>query len=265
MPDVHVPGIGNVPRAGVIAGVVIGGAGGLYLYVKHKDSKASTASTASTAAYGYGYGAYGYGSYGYSNPAFNEPYIGGEYGYGGAYGYGIGEGYGVGSPTPPPTQLATTNAAWAQAAENYLTETGGYDAGTVAAALGIYITGSTLSAAQQAVVEAAIAFEGYPPNPGASGYPPAMHTSASTGQGGGSGSGSGGGGTGAKTITVPNVQGKRVMTAVAQLKALGLKAGLNSAFNKNALNYVSSQTPGAGTKVASGTKVDLNSTQTKPK
>lgn len=265
MPSVHVPGIGNVPRGGLIAGVIVGVGGGLYLYVKHKDSKSSTASTASTAAYGYGYGAYGYGSYGYNNPAFNEPYIGGEYGYGGAYGYGIGEGYGVGSSTAP-TQLATTNAAWAQAAENYLTETGGYDAGTVAAALGIYITGSTLSAAQQAVVEAAIAFEGYPPNPGASGYPPAMHTSAATGQGGGSGSGSGSGGsgTGAKTIAVPKVTGMRLLTGAAKIKAAGLKSH-NSGFTSKSLNYIVSQTPGAGTKVASGTTIDLGLSQTKPK
>lgn len=255
MPDVHIPGIGNVPRGGVIAGAVVGIVGAFYLYEKHKSSAASTVST--PGQYGYGYG---YGGYGYSNPAFNEPYIGGEYGYGGLYGYGIGEGYGVGSPTPPVAPV-TTNAAWAQAAENYLTETGGYDAGTVAAALGIYITGSTLSAAQQAIVEAAIAFEGYPPTAGASGYPPAMHTSTSTGQGGGSG----GGGTGGKTITVPNVEGKRVMTAITQIHALGLKTSLNSNFIKSAANYVSSQTPGAGTKVASGTTVALNSTQTKPK
>jgi hypothetical protein len=265
MPDVHVPGMGNVPRKGLIAGLIVGVAGIGYFYIKHKENSTSTtASTTAPSTYGYGYG---YGGYGYSNPAFNEPYIGGEYGYGGAYGYGIGEGYGVGSSTAP-TALATTNAAWAQAAENYLTNSGGYDAGTVAAALGIYITGSTLTAAQQAVVEAAIAFEGYPPDAGANGYPPAMHTSTATGQGGGSGTGTGTGtgtGSGTKTITVPNVQGKRAMTAVATIKAAGLRSHLGGPFSKNALNYVASQTPGAGTKVASGTTVDLGITQTKPK
>lgn len=264
MPDIHVPGIGNVPRAGLIGGVVIGGGVGIYLWYRHKESASSTpaAAAGSSAAYGYGYG-YGYGGYGYNNPAFNEPYIGGEYGYGGLYGYGIGEGYGVGTATPP-VQDVTTNAAWAQAAENYLTENGGYDPATVAAALGIYITGSTLSAAQQAVVEAAIAFEGYPPNAGASGYPPAMHTSTSTGQGGGGGSGSGGGGTGAKTIAVPNVSGLRLLTGVAKIKAAGLKTH-NSGFSGKSLNYIVSQTPGAGTKVASGTTVDLGLSPTKPK
>lgn len=256
MPDVHIPGIGNVPRGGVIVGAVVGVVGAFYLYEKHKNSAAST--TATPGSYGYGYG---YGGYGYSNPAFNEPYIGGEYGYGGLYGYGIGEGYGVGSSVAP-TQVVTTNAAWAQAAENYLTENGGYDPATVAAALGIYITGSTLSAAQQAVVEAAIAFEGYPPIAGASGYPPAMHTSAATGQGGGTGTT--GTGTGAKTITVPKVTGLRLLTGVAKIKAVGLKTH-NSGFAAKSLNYIVSQTPGAGTKVASGTTVDLGLSQTKPK
>jgi PASTA domain len=267
MPDVHVPGMGNVPRKGLIAGLIVGAVGIGYFYIKHKESASTaTASTASPNAYGYGYGGYGYGSYGYNNPAFNEPYIGGEYGYGGLYGYGIGEGYGVGSSTAP-AAVVTTNAAWAQAAENYLTSQGGYDAGTVAAALGIYITGSTLSTAQQAIVEAAIAFEGYPPDAGANGYPPAMHTSAATGQGGGSGTGTGTGtgtGSGTKNITVPNVQGKRLLTGVAQLKAAGLKTH-NSGFSAKSLNYIVSQTPGAGTKVASGTTVDLGLSQTKPK
>lgn len=260
MPDVHIPGVGNVPRGGVIAGGIVAVVVTFYLYEKHKNS-AATASTTSTAPGQYGYG-YGYGGYGYSNPAFNEPYVGGEYGYGGLYGYGIGEGYGEGSPTPPIVPI-TTNAAWAQAAENYLTENGGYDAGTVAAALGIYITGSTLSAAQQAIVEAAIAFEGYPPTAGASGYPPALHTSASAGQGGGTGTGSGGG-TGAKTIAVPNVRGQRLLTGVAKIKAVGLKTH-NSGFSSKSLNYIVSQTPGAGTKVASGTTVDLGLSPTKPK
>jgi PASTA domain len=266
MPDIHIPGIGNVPRGGLIAGMVVGVGGGLYLWYKHKESASTTTAPATgTSAYGYGGSAYGYGygGYGYNNPAFNEPYISGEYGYGGAYGYGIGEGYGVGDPTAPtvPTQLATTNAAWAQAAENYLTNEGQYDAATVAAALGIYITGSTLSAAQQSVVEAAIAFEGYPPVPGASGYPPAMHTSASTGQGGGGGTGTGSG----KTVTVPKVTGGRVSAANVKLTLVGLKSHLSGNRTAGKAYYVASQTPGAGTKVASGTTVDLGITPTKPK
>jgi beta-lactam-binding protein with PASTA domain len=94
-----------------------------------------------------------------------------------------------------------------------------------------------------------------------------MHTSPATGQGGGSGSGSGTGtgtGTGAKTIAVPNVTGMRLLTGAAKIKAAGLKSH-NSGFASKSLNYIVSQTPGAGTKVASGTTIDLGLSQTKPK
>jgi hypothetical protein len=247
--------MGKNVKGGYIIGGIAGIAGLGYFWYKHKQS-AATAATPATSAYGYG-NQYGYGGYGYNNPAFNEPYIGGEYGYGGAYGYGIGEGYGVGSPYPPnaPTQLATTNAAWAQAAEQYLSQTGGYDAGTVAAALGIYITGSTLSAAQQAVVEAAIAFEGYPPQSGANGYPPAMHTSTSTGQGGGGG---GGGGTNGK-VTVPSITGLSIDNAGVTLSSEGLKIRVISPPVRNhQFTYtILTQTPKAGSQANKNSSVNV--------
>lgn len=263
MPDVHVPGIGNVPRGGLIAGVIVGIGGGLYLYIKHKE-KASASTTATSGAYGYGYGSsYGYGGYGYNNPAFNEPYIGGEYGYGGLYGYGIGEGYGVGSPYPPsaPTQVATSNAAWAQAAENYLTTTGGYDPGTVAAALGIYIAGSTLSAAQQSVVEAAIAFEGYPPTAGPDNYPPNMKTSPATGQSGtGTGTtgtgGSGSTGTTTATVRIPSVSGQSATNALNAVRKAGFSASTKPF--RNPLNtYVATGTSPSGS-AKKGSHVTVN-------
>lgn len=250
MPDVHVPGIGNVPRGGLIAGMVLGVGGGLYLWYKHKENASATTTTPNT---GYGYGnQYGYGGYGYSNPAFNEPYISGEYGYGGAYGYGIGEGYGVGSSTPPttPVQLATTNAAWAQAAENYLVNTGDYDAATVAAALGVYIAGSTVSTAQQSIVEAAIAFEGYPPDAGPNGYPPSMKTSPSTGQGTGA--------TGTPVATVPNVVGMDVDDAVGTLQRAGFKDQLTLIRKAGHTYIVTSQSPKAGTSKATGSTITIN-------
>lgn len=253
MPDVHVPGLGNVPRGGLIAGIVIGIGGGLYIYIKHKENASTATATPATGTSAYGYGGnYGYGGYGYNSPAFNEPYISGEYGYGGAYGYGIGEGYGVGSPVPPtvPTQLATTNAAWAQAAENYLTNTGGYDAGTVAAALGIYIAGSTLSTDQQSVVEAAIAFQGYPPNPGPNGYPPAMKTSPSTGQGSSSSS---------TSIKVPDVIGLSIDNAGVSLSQAGLKILVISppVRNHNYTYSITTQTPKAGATATKNSSVKV--------
>jgi hypothetical protein len=169
---------------GAVGGV---GIGGLYLWSKHK---AASSAAAPAAGYGYGYGGYGYG-----NPAFGTTLTTPQYGYG-AYGYGYygyggefagGGGYGVSVPPVSAPSVASTNAGWAGAAESYLTGQTGADPATVAAALGKYITGQTLTTADQSIVEQAIAFEGYPPTAGANNYPPSMHMSASTGQGGGTG------------------------------------------------------------------------------
>jgi hypothetical protein len=69
----------------------------------------------------------------------------------------------------------TTNGEWAQQAE---TDLGGIgiDQTTLAAALGAYLTGRSLTADQQSLVDQAIAEENYPPVSGADGYPPAMRT-----------------------------------------------------------------------------------------
>jgi PASTA domain len=247
MVDVHVPGLGNVPRGGLIAGVLVGVGGGLYLWYKHKENaaSASTANTSPGATNAYGYG---YGGYGYSNPAFNEPYIGGEYGYGGLYGYGIGQGYGVGTSEPSLVPV-TTNAEWAQAAESYLVNTGGYASGTVAGALGAYISGATLSASQQSVVEAAIAFQGYPPQEGANGYPPAMHTSTATGQSGGGGS------TTTSGTTVPGVAGQSANTALSIIRKAGFTA-TTSPFRNPLNTYTATSTkPAAGSSASKGSHV----------
>ena len=58
--------------------------------------------------------------------------------------------------------LPVTNADWAQQAETYLTQQG-YDSITVAAALGKYLMHHTMTTNQAEIVEAAIAFYGYPP------------------------------------------------------------------------------------------------------
>lgn len=177
----------KMPKGKLAIGLVAGaGVGGLYLWSKHK-----AASSAATSTAGYGYG---YGGYGYNNPSFGAlqtPQYGyGAYGYG-YYGYG-GEfagagGYGVSTPPISAPSVSSTNAGWAGAAESYLTGQTGADPATVAAALGKYITGQTLSTADQSIVEQAIAFEGYPPTAGANGYPPSMHMSPAGGQSGGGG------------------------------------------------------------------------------
>lgn len=66
------------------------------------------------------------------------------------------------NPTTSGTTSPTTNAQWAQAAEEYMTQQG-YDALAVAAALGKYLTNQNLTDDQLSIVQTAIAFEGYPP------------------------------------------------------------------------------------------------------
>lgn len=76
---------------------------------------------------------------------------------------------GTGSVTTPPT-----NASWAQQVEAYL-QTVGYDPTTVAAALGKYLTGQTLTSDQQGIVAAGVGFYGNPPM----GAPPIVPTTPS--------------------------------------------------------------------------------------
>ena len=176
-------------RVLLIGGLAVGGVGIIAFYIEENKKKKAAAAAAPTSAYAYGYGspgAYAYG-YGYGSVAY-EPEV---------YGYGLGY-YGYGTSGTVTTVAATTNAMWSQAAVNQLTSQG-YTGSDVQAALGVYLTGGQLSTAQETIVQSAIAVEGYPPQPGANGYPPAMNVNASGGQtnpGGGST-----GGTNVKTQT----------------------------------------------------------------
>lgn len=86
---------------------------------------------------------------------------------------GYGDGYSGGSPgTGSGSTGFVSNAAWAQAYEQYAVNNVQANATTVAAALGKYLTGQPLSADQLNIVEQAIAFEGLPPIAGTNGYPP---------------------------------------------------------------------------------------------
>jgi hypothetical protein len=71
---------------------------------------------------------------------------------------------GSGSPGGTVVTTPTTNAEWAQQVEAYLQQLG-YDPITVAAALGKYLTGQTLSSDQSGIVAAAKGFYGNPPTP----------------------------------------------------------------------------------------------------
>src|SRR5262249_7358264 len=157
------------------AGIAVGGGGLAYwMYKRNKQQKKDTAAVASEFGYAYGYGseyAYGltYEPYGYGY----GPYGLGSYGYGGFTPAGGGL-TNVGVQTPVPI-TATTNAQWSAAALGQLTSQG-FDGTAVLAALGLYLVGGNLSAAQADIVRAAIAIEGYPPTASASGFPPGIHT-----------------------------------------------------------------------------------------
>jgi hypothetical protein len=125
---------------------------------------------------------------------------------------------------------------------------------TLAAALGKYLTARQLTAAEQSLVDQAIAFAGYPPVSGPGGYPPAMHTqSTST--------------TGtpptkpppkpaAGKVTVPYLISERVENANSALHALGLKSTFGPR-QPNEPYYVTATSPKAGTQVAKGSTVHL--------
>lgn len=69
----------------------------------------------------------------------------------------------------------TSNAAWAQAAEEYIVDTTGGVAGDVGNALGKYLTGGSLTSDMVDIVNQAIAFDGPPPQSGVNGYPPSLN------------------------------------------------------------------------------------------
>ena len=101
--------------------------------------------------------------------------------------YGAGSGVGIGGvSTGTGPGSFTSNAQWAQYAEDYMVNTVGGDPNTIGNALGKYIAGQALSADQVQVVQQAIAFAGNPPVSGNGGFPPSYRTS------GGSGGGNGG-------------------------------------------------------------------------
>jgi hypothetical protein len=188
MADAKVPGIGGVNKKTIGVAIVAGGAAAVYAWWRRKKDAAAAAAKPAASAYGYSALAYGYGGYAYgAELSETDQALAAEQDYGyGAYGYGGVGGYGVGSSVPVLNTIApdSTNAEWAQAGQTFLVNNGGYSASTVSDALGAYITGANVGENSN-IVEAAIAFEGYPPVPGADNYPPNINTGGNAGQGGG--------------------------------------------------------------------------------
>ena len=121
----------------------------------------------------------------------------------GLSGYYYGPG-GSAQLTPPGPGAFADNAEWAQYVEAYMTGILGGDPATVAAAIGAYISGAPVTAAQQSLIQEAIAYGGQPPQPGTNGDPPGINlesTNTGTGTTGpGPGTGPAGPGTGSTGI-----------------------------------------------------------------
>ena len=250
---VNVPLLGQQSK-GTVVGVTIGGfavAGYLIYRSQKKKAAAAAAATAQAQAqaansYGYGQAAYGYGQPPGGYYGYGEPGIGASGGfYPGYYGYGLPE---------PQSIPNATNAQWAQAAISQLTSEG-YDAQTVSAALGAYELGRPVTPAQQTIIQSAIGIEGYPPQPGANGFPPGIDVQGTNG--GGSGGGQGGGGGGSGKVTVPNVVGDSANEGLGILRSAGFKAKTSPARNPRKEYTITAQLPHAGTQANRGSTVTV--------
>jgi hypothetical protein len=170
--------------------------------------------------------------------------------YGLDYGGGLG-GLNTGnSPVSTGVPVFTDNGSWATYAEQQLGSNG---SDAIAAAIAKYLSGQSVTSAQQTTIEEAIAIANYPPVSGAGGYPPSMHLSAG-----------GGGANPLQTVTIPRLaQGTRVEDANSALSALGLTSTLSETRKPGVAYYVTAEKPVAGTKVQAGSSVALT-ISTKP-
>jgi hypothetical protein len=211
---VQVPGVGKLPKAAVGGGLAVVG---YAIYKYRKDNAAGGPAAAAAGGDPYppdgstgdpsnlystdpatgitygdeqlGYGAGGTGGIGAANqldpypwdgttanaadPYSMDPATGTTYGNEGNFG---SSNVGSQAANGPPF---TSNAAWSQYAINYLTATLGLDPGTVSGAIGAYIAGRPVTAAQEATINEAIAVAGPPPVSGPNNFPPSINVSGS--------------------------------------------------------------------------------------
>ena len=250
MADVHLPGVGGVSKkALMIGGAAAAAIVGLILLRKKSAAQAPAAATSS----GGGDGTTGNPSdpnsidpntgmtYGaeasagdYIDPGLQDTTSGPTYGATGYYDPNTGQWVYGNSGTGQ--AAATTNAAWVQDAIAYLGQNG-TDTTALATALGAYIAGQPVTSDQEALIDQAIAAEGYPPTAGSTGYPPGINVSATgTGAAGtagatggvtASGTGTGTTGTTGTTTTAPKAAG-----AISNLRVTGYAPnGVSFAWN----------------------------------
>ena len=182
MADVKLPLVGGVSRKALLIG---GGSAALLitvLFLRKKKTAAAPSAAADPNA------ADPAASGDYVDPGLQDTSMGPTYGATGYYDPNTGQWVYGNSGTGQ--ALAVTNQQWAQNAISYLGSQG-TDTGALSAALGAYLQGQPVTSDQVALIDQAIAAEGYPPQSGPNGYPPGINESGTPSQGGTGGSGGG--------------------------------------------------------------------------
>jgi len=273
---VAVPGMGKVPKREAEIGLGLVVILIIVYYVRSKSSSSTTTTAAAVAATATDQyppdGTVGNPQDPYStDPATGQTYgdeaagSGGTYG---AYGSGAASGmyydpatgaYDLTSPygTTPSGSTTTgppfsSNSAWSSYVITTMEANNpNQDVGALTDALGLYLNGQPVDAAQKTLIFDAIAIAGDPPVAGPNNYPPNVQTN-------------GGGGGGGGNVTVPAVVGQKILEASAAVQAAGLKPVLSGTRNDRVTQYCASESPPAGKQVAKGSTVTLTITNTKP-
>lgn len=269
---VNVPAVGKVPKKEAVIGAVVVVTLIIVYYVRKKNTTAAAATTAATAATATDQyppdGTTGNPQDPYStDPATNQTYgneaagSGGTYG---AYGSGAASGqyydpatgaYDLSSPygTSPVTQPYQTtggppfssNSAWSDwVIQELQTLNPGIDAGALTSALGLYLDGQPVTAAEKSLILEATGIGGNPPVAGPGNYPPNVRLNGGKG--------------GTTLVTVPRVTGDSREDAESALSSAGFKYVTKPARTTPGKGYtVTGQSPAAGTKADEGSTVTL--------
>jgi hypothetical protein len=142
------------------------------------------------------------------------------------------------------TTSFTTNSEWAQQCEQVVpplinSTTAQSD---VAAAIGRFLAGLSLTEEQAQIIQVCESEEG-PPPVGTFAIIPAPATTVSSGT--------------PTDVVVPHVEGDSIDAATDALSAAGLELHINQTLKGGTTYVINSQTPGAGVTVAKGSTIDL--------
>lgn len=190
--DVTIPGTGSkVPKWAAYGGVAVVGVL-VIMYYRNKQATAATAAAPTVASQYPPDGTTGNPADPYStDPATGQTYGNEIAGSGGTFGAFTGTSSdGTGTVTQPYQTAGgppfSNNSAWADwVIQELEAQQPGIDVATLTDAIGLYLNGQPMSAAERAYVFDAIAIAGDPPVAGPAGYPPKLQGNGSTGGTGG--------------------------------------------------------------------------------